>query len=195
MKNILSRTDRNIAILDVEASALGPGSFPIEVGVALVRGPSEAIGVGAKLIQPTTEWIETGVWSKSSEAVHGIPLEVLKQQGEEVGEVCDWLNSLLGSYTIVATDAPSYDQDWLDTLFEAAGREQRFRVFDFQVLTRDFNADQHHHLAYRLRHDRVPHRAAADALRLASVLMETYWGHPSRSEPLSLQSRLRIRRQ
>ena len=50
MKNILNRSDRNIAILDIEASALGPGSFPIEVGVALVCGPSEPIGVGAKLI-------------------------------------------------------------------------------------------------------------------------------------------------
>ena len=190
MKNILNRSDRNIAILDVEASALGPGSFSIEVGVALVRGPSEPIGVGAKLIQPTTDWIETGVWSKSSEAVHGIPLDLLKQQGEEVGVVCDWLNRLLGSNTVVATDAPRYDQDWLDTLFEAAGREQKFRIFDFQVLTRDFSADQHRHLAYRLRHDRVPHRAAADALRLASVLMETHWGHPTREGPLPSRSDL-----
>ncbi|MFK4002961.1 hypothetical protein [Qipengyuania sp. NPDC077563] len=185
MKNILNRTDRRIAILDVEASALEAGSYPIEVGVALVRGPSEPIGIGAKLIRPTKEWLDTGVWSKSSEAVHGISLESVQREGEPVEEVCDWLNGLLGTDTIVATDAPRYDQDWLDTLFEASGREQRFRVFDFQTLTHDFTADQYCHFAYRLRHDRVPHRAAADALRLASVLMETYWGHPSRSEPLS----------
>ena len=178
MKNILNRSDRNIAILDIEASALGPGSFTIEVGVALVCGPSEPIGVGAKLLKPTTEWIETGVWSKSSEAVHGIPLDVLKQQGEEVGEVCDWLNGLLGSYTIVATDAPRYDQDWLDTLFEAAGREQKVRKFDSQVLTRDFSADQHRHLAYLLGQNAALHRADEDALRLASKLMATHWGHP-----------------
>ena len=61
MKNILNRSYWNVAILDVEASALGPGSFPIEVGVALVCGPSKPIGVGAKLIRPTTDWIETGV--------------------------------------------------------------------------------------------------------------------------------------
>ena len=190
MKNILNRSDRNIAILDVEASALGPESFPIEVGMALIRGPSEPIGVGAKLIRPTTDWIEAGVWSKSSEAVHGIPLEVVKREGEPVEQVCDWLNGLLGSNTIVATDAPRYDQDWLDTLFEAAGREQKFRIFDFQVLTRDFSADQHRHLAYRLRHDRIPHRAAADDLRLASVLMETHWGHPTREGPLPSHSDL-----
>ena len=185
MKSILNRSDRRIAILDVEASALERGSYPIEVGVALVRRPSEPIGVGAKFIRPTKEWLDTGVWSKSSEAVHGIPLELAQREGEPVEHICDWLNGLLGTDTIVATDAPRYDQDWLDTLFAAAGREQNFRIFDLQMLTRDFSADQHCHLAYLLRNDAPPHRAAEDALRLASKLMETCWGHPSRSEPLT----------
>lgn len=184
MKNILHRTDRRIAILDVEASALEQGSFPIEVGVALVQGPSEPIGIGAKLIRPTAQWLETGDWSQSAEAVHGIPLELVQREGEPVGNVCDWLNGLLGRDTIVATDAPRYDQDWLDTLFAAAGREQKFRIFDFQVLTRDFSADQHRHLAYLLGRDFPPHRAAGDAGRLASRLMETYWGYPPREAPL-----------
>jgi DNA polymerase III epsilon subunit-like protein len=178
MKNILNRSDRKIAILDVEASALEAGSYPIEVGVALVRRPSEPIAVGAKLIRPTQEWLDAGAWSNSSEAVHGIPLERVKREGEPVEEVCNWLNGFLGTDTIVATDAPRYDQDWLDTLFAAAGREQKFRIFDFKVLTRDFSADQHRHLAYLLGKDAPPHRAAEDALRLASKLMETHWGHP-----------------
>ena len=184
MKNILNRSDRRIAILDVEASALETGSYPIEVGVALVHGPSEPIGVGAKLIRPTKNWLDTGVWSKSSEAVHGISLERLQQDGQSVDDVADWLNALLGSNTIVATDAPRYDQDWLDTLFAAAGREQKFRIFDFQVLTRDFSADQHRHLAYLLGKHVPPHRAAEDALRLASKLMETHLGFPPREGPL-----------
>ena len=190
MKNILNRSDRRIAILDVEASALDARSFPIEVGVALVRGPSEPIGVGAKLIRPTKEWLDTGVWSKSFEAVHGIPLELLQREGEPVEEICDWLNGLLNTDTIVATDAPRYDQDWLDTLFAAAGREQKFRTFDFQALTRDFSADQHRHLAYLLGKDAPPHRAAEDALRLASRLMEAHWGHPPRKGPLPALSDL-----
>ncbi|MAW90592.1 MAG: hypothetical protein CL574_05765 [Altererythrobacter sp.] len=190
MKNILNRSDRRIAILDVEASALEAGSYPIEVGVALVRGPSEPIGVGEKLIRPTKAWLETGVWSKASQAVHGIPLELLQREGEPVEEVCDWLNAMLGTDTIVATDAPRYDQDWLDTLFAAAGREQKFRIFDFQVLTRDFNADQHRHLAYLLRKDAPPHRAAEDALRLASRLMDAHWGYPPQKSPLPALSDL-----
>ena len=186
MRNILNRRDRRIAILDVEASALEAGSYPIEVGVALVRGPSEPIGVGAKLIRPTKGWLDTGAWSKASEAVHGIPLELVQREGEPVEEVCSWLNGLLDTDTIVATDAPRYDQDWLDTLFAAAGREQKFRIFDFQLLTRDFCADQHRHLAYLLGKDVPPHRAAEDALRLASKLMATHWGYPPREGPLPL---------
>ncbi len=186
MKNILNRSDRRIAILDVEASALEAGSYPIEVGVALVRGRSEPIGVGAKLIRPTKEWLDSGVWSKSSEAVHGIPLERVQREGEPVEEACDWLNGLLGTDTMVVSDAPRYDQDWLDTLFAAADREQEFRIFDFQVLTRDFSADQHRHLAYLLRKDAPPHRAAEDTLRLASKLMETHWGHPPQKGPLPM---------
>lgn len=184
MKNILNRRDRKIAILDVEASALDTGSFPIEVGVAIARGPSEPIRVGAKLIRPTKEWLEIGVWSKSSEAVHGIPLELVQQEGEAMESVCDWLNALLGNNTIVATDAPRYDQDWLDTLFAASGREQQFRIHDFQVLTRDFSADQHRQLNYLLGRDPPPHRADEDAMRLASNLMETHWGHPPRKATL-----------
>ena len=142
--------------------------------------------MGGKLIRPTTDWIETGVWSRSSEAVHGIPLEVVRREGKPIEVVCDWLNGLLGSSTIVATDAPRYDQDWLDTLFAAADREQKFRIFDFQVLTRDFSADQYRHLAYLLGKDFPPHRAAADAGRLASRLLETHWGYPPRKGPLAL---------
>lgn len=180
MKNILNRSDRRVAILDIEASALETGSFPIEVGIALVQGPSDPIGVGARLIQPDIAWLKRGVWSKSSEAVHGLSLEHIKREGEAVEDVCDWLNGFLGANTIVASDAPRYDQDWLDTLFAAAKREQMFRIFDFEVLTRDFGVDQHGHLSYLLRKTKAPHRAAADAWRLASKLMETHWGFPAR---------------
>lgn len=79
--------------------------------MALIGGPSEAIGVAAKLIRPTNEWLETGVWWQSSEAVHGIPIERVQRDGEPVQDVCDWLNGLLGTDTIIATNAPRYDQD------------------------------------------------------------------------------------
>lgn len=184
MTNILNRSDRQIATLDIEASALGSGSYPIEVGIALVRGPSQAIGTGTQFIRPTEAWLKGGLWSAASEAVHGISLEEIKQQGHPVEDVCDWLNAALGTKTIVATDAPRYDQDWLDTLFEAAGRKQQFTLYDFEILTSGFSADQHQQLGHLLRRTPAPHRAGPDALRLAANLMEAHWGYPPRNEPL-----------
>ena len=187
MKNILNRSDRQIAVLDVEASALGAGSYPVEVGVALVCGTPKHIVSGASLIRPAEAWLRDGAWSAASAAVHGISLELAIAQGHGVEQVCDWLNALFGSKTIVATDAPRYDQDWLDTLFEAAGREQQFTLYNFEILTADFSSDQHRQLAYLLSRAPVPHRAGLDALRLASKLMEAHLGYPPRSEPIELQ--------
>ena len=103
-------------------------------------------------------------------------------EGYPVGDDCDWLKTLLGSKTIVTTDAPRYDQDWLDTLFKAAGREQQFTLYNFGVLTADFSSDEHRNLAYLLSRAPVPHRAGPDALRLAAKLMEAHLGYPPRSE-------------
>lgn len=186
MKNILNRSHRQIAVLDLEASALGTGSYPIEVGVALVQGPARTIAIGSSLIRPAEAWLRDGVWSAASAAVHGISLELAMNQGHRVEYVCDWLNAFLGERTVVATDAPRYDQDWLDTLFRAAGREQQFTLYNFEILTADFSSDQHRHLAYLLSRAPVPHRAGPDALRLASKLMEAHLGYPPRSEPLEL---------
>jgi len=111
-------------------------------------------------------------------------MKTIQQQGRDVADVCDCLNVLLGSKTIVATDAPRYDQDWLDTLFVAAGREQLFTLYDFDALTGGLGADQYRHLVYLLDRARVPHRAGPDALRLASKLMEAHLGYPPRVEDL-----------
>ena len=123
MKDILTRTDRRVAILDIEASALGAGSYPIEVGVALIQGLPKPIETGARIIRPTPSWHKSGTWSPASQAVHGLSVETLNQHVHDPGEVCDWLNALLGQHVIVATDDPRYDQDWLVRLFDAAGQE------------------------------------------------------------------------
>ena len=96
MKDILTRTDRRVAILDIEASALGIRSYPIEVGVALVEGARKPIKTGARIVCPTPSWRKSGTWSPASEAVHGLSVETLNQHGHDPSEVCDWLNALLG---------------------------------------------------------------------------------------------------
>lgn len=182
MKNLLNQPNLRIAVLDLEASALGEGSYPIEVGVVLVEGATQPLRTWSTLIRPTQTWLNDGLWSPASARIHGLSQEMVKQQGHAVEHVCDWLNSLLQSTAIVATDAPGYDQDWLDTLFRAAGREQLFTLYDFELLTSGLSADQHRHLRYLLDRASVPHRAGPDALRLASKLMEAHLGYPPRSQ-------------
>jgi DNA polymerase III epsilon subunit-like protein len=184
MKGILDRSDLRIAVIDFEASALAPDSYPIEVGVALIQAVGKPILSWSKLIRPTKKWRSDGRWSPASAGVHGISLEAIEQQGHPVELVCDWLNSLLGASTIVASDAPRYDQDWLDTLFRAADREQLFTLYDFGMLMGGLNLDQIRHLSYLLKRDQPPHRAGPDALRLASKLMEAHLGYPPRTELL-----------
>jgi len=74
--------------------------------------------------------------------------------------------------------APLHDQDWLDSLFRAAGREQLFTLREFDALTGSLDAGQGRRLAHLLDRSPIPHRAGADALRLASALMEAAVGHP-----------------
>lgn len=53
---------------DIEASSLGPDSYPIEVGWVSVK-PNDEIVSGAMLIKPAADWTD---WSQEAEAVHGI---------------------------------------------------------------------------------------------------------------------------
>lgn len=182
MKNILNRSDRLLAVLDLEASALGQGSYPIEVGVAIIRPVPLPILTWSTMIRPTEAWLATGVWSPASAAVHGIPLETVRQQGMAVENVCEQMNQLLGYNSIVATDAPRDDQDWLDTLFQAAKQEQLFTLYDFDLLTGGLDHDQYRQFQYLLSRKPIPHRAGGDALRLATALMEAHRGYLPRIE-------------
>ncbi|MFK4005129.1 hypothetical protein [Qipengyuania sp. NPDC077563] len=69
MKDILTRSDRRVAILDIEASALGFRSYPIEVGVALVQGEPKLIETGARIIRPTASWLRSGICGGSPRIV------------------------------------------------------------------------------------------------------------------------------
>lgn len=74
----------NLLFLDIEASGLRRGSFPIEVGVAWLSIVD--IGSRAELIEPAPHWNRSS-WSPDSEAVHGISRGVLACRGRPAEEV------------------------------------------------------------------------------------------------------------
>jgi DNA polymerase III epsilon subunit-like protein len=118
------------AIIDLEASGFGRGSYPIEVGVAMEDGT-----VHAMLITPASGWDH---WDESAEKIHGITRENLKENGKPVREVAIFLNELCGGQ-VLYSDAWSFDSSWLGRLFDEAGIVQRFRL---DTITRLLSEDE-----------------------------------------------------
>ena len=103
-----------IIFLDFEASSLLPGSWPVEVGWAIDGGATES-----HLIRPPSTWRD---WDPKSEAIHGLSLPHLREHGEPIDLVVRRAVEVLGAPgTTVFSDAPGWDQGWLDRLLQEAG--------------------------------------------------------------------------
>lgn len=107
------------AIIDLEASGFGRGSYPIEVGVALEDGTVHEL-----LIAPAEGWDH---WDEQAEKIHGISRDHLIKNGKTVREVAIHLNELCAGKTLYS-DAWSFDCSWLGRLFDEAEIVQRFRL-------------------------------------------------------------------
>lgn len=119
-------------VIDFEASGLGPGSYPIEAGIALWRAPGEAVRVWSSLISPAPDWIEGGLWDVEAEKVHQLPQSALSG-GLTVKEAAHGLNAL-AAHAAVFSDAPQYDDYWLRRLYAAAGLQAAFRLEPLDAL-------------------------------------------------------------
>ena len=107
------------AILDVEASGFGVGSYPIEVGVVLPEG-----SLYCSLICPEDEWQH---WDEKAECLHHLKRELLLKHGKSVREVAAQLNDMLEGQTVYS-DAWGNDMGWLSLLFHHAEMSQRFTL-------------------------------------------------------------------
>lgn len=105
--------------IDLEASGLGRGSYPIEVGVALADGSTNCT-----LVCPAQGWDH---WDAAAESLHGISQDTLLLNGRSPLKVAMLLNEWLGE-SVVYSDAWGNDATWLARLFDEAGVMQRFRV-------------------------------------------------------------------
>ena len=113
------------AVIDVEASGFGRGSYPIEVGLVLEDGTPHCF-----LVRPEADWTH---WDEAAARVHKIPRTVLQQRGLPVATVAERLNEILEDRTVYS-DGWSFDRTWLALLFEVAGRVQRFRLESVRAL-------------------------------------------------------------
>lgn len=152
------------AIIDLEASGFGRGSYPIEVGFAL-----EDRNVHSFLIRPAASWEH---WSEDAEAKHGISRDMLQQQGLSAREIAIKLNEMLRGKTLYS-DAWSFDSSWLGRLFDEAELVQRFRIETINKLLTPQQMELWHgtkEVVWQERGEENRHRAASDV----QVLQETF---------------------
>jgi hypothetical protein len=109
---IVQLSTKDILCLDFEASALGPGSYPIEVAAA----DCQSTLCTSWLIWPTDEWRAEGIWSEQASDVHQITLSDLTTHGQAAEIVAQELGDLCKGRTILC-DGGDHDWRWLVTLF------------------------------------------------------------------------------
>ena len=151
--------------IDVEASGLGVGSYPIEVGVAMAD-----TSMHCTLIRPDDDWIH---WDNQAEDLHGITREILLVNGKSILKVAMLLNEWLDGQTVYS-DAWGNDSCWLGLLFERASLQQRFKIDSVvSLLSQEQMALWHSKkLEITKKMDLKRHRASSDALILQKTLLE-----------------------
>jgi len=100
-------------IIDIEASGLGPGSFPIEIGW---------FGFGCAVWRisadrPEADW-PLSAWDEVAEDSHAIWLAMLRREGMLAADLCRALRGAFNGLMLVSA-ADLSDQAWLDRLLEA----------------------------------------------------------------------------
>ena len=156
-----------VLIIDFEASGLGPGSWPIEVGLAWVEAGE--VRSWASLIRPEPDW-DLNLWDMFAQDVHGIPLSNLDNAPSAWSVTKELLDQVAGRP--VFSDAPEFDGRWGRRLRDAHPSQAglRFREFDEAVgaVCGERGADW----AYeRLERSRTPHRAGPDAERMLRAIL------------------------
>jgi DNA polymerase III subunit epsilon len=153
---------RPLLFLDFEASALTPGSWPVEIGYAWIE--FGIVRSRASLIAPRPEW-SMDDWSDGAACVHGITRADLAAapSADAVAAVTD----AFADFEVVS-DNPSWDQRWLDRL--RAGRGPRIEVTPLaRVIGERLDDGTASALACALFRSEAPHRAGPDAERLAAA--------------------------
>jgi|AntDeeMinimDraft_4_1070355.scaffolds.fasta_scaffold00079_49 hypothetical protein len=149
-------------ILDIEASGLGPESYPIEIAWCSLDGEQS----WSVLINPDTagDWED---WDEhAEEAIHGISRDLLRREGRDVVTVARELEERLGGEEVFS-DAVSFDGFWLRRLFEAVGQYNPVRP---QPLETIYCSRYVLKLEDALSRFEPPHRALPDCLGMAEIV-------------------------
>ena len=171
--------DWPVAVLDYEASSLDPElSYPIEIGIALWRGPASPILVWGSLISPAPSWVRDGIWTDTAQKVHGIsPTDLAGAPSP--ADVLRRANAMLDGTPSVISDNPWWEGFWTERLQSAAGTCATFVVDALRDRLAGLRRSQRETMAAHLEARPRPHRAGDDAARLIGALAEGLGIEPS----------------
>lgn len=115
-----------IIFVDIEASGLHFDSYPIEIALRIDQKTH------TWLIKPEPTW---HYWSPEAEALHGISLSYLDENGFPAAQVAAEINSLLSETDgILYSDAAEWDWDWMKVLYDSVHISPCFIVLPIQDL-------------------------------------------------------------
>lgn len=156
-----------VLIVDLEASGLGPGSWPIEVGLAWFE--EGEVRTWSSLIRPEPDW-DPDAWDPVAEEIHGISREELSLAPTAWAVATDLLARIAGRD--VFSDAPEHDGRWVRRLLDAQPAPAGVRILDFDQAVGAVCGGRGSDWAYeRLERTRTPHRAGPDAERMLRAIL------------------------
>lgn len=156
-----------VLIMDLEASGLGAGSWPIEVGLAWVEAGE--VRSWSSLIRPEPGWDEEA-WSLVSQDVHGIGRRELDAAPSARSVAEELLARVAGRP--VFSDAPEFDMRWARRLLDAQPSPAGLRVLELDQAIGAVCGAQGADWTYeRLERSRTPHRAGPDAERMLRAVL------------------------
>jgi hypothetical protein len=152
------------AVIDIEASGFGRGSYPIEIGYVLPDGRGDCM-----LIRPTPQWHH---WDPAAESLHRISRDLLQRHGQPVAAVIDRLEAQLRGKTVYS-DGWGHDYTWLSALYDAVDRRPGFRLDSLQKLLTEDELERWDATKAEVFRQaaQARHRASADARLLQSTVM------------------------
>ena len=170
----------NILCLDFEASALGPGSYPIEAAVV----DCQSTVCTSWLIKPTKVWRAEGVWSDQAADLHQITVSDLMAHGQSAETVARQLGGRCKGKTVLC-DGGEHDWRWLVTLFGTINERPPFALSNHSSFVWELASGMGRRPEIAVSRSelealsRFPilHRAQPDARRLAEVV-RLLAGHP-----------------
>ena len=150
-------------VIDIEASGLHAGSYPVEVGIVLSNGRTYEA-----LIQPFSSWT---YWDNEAEALHGISRDILSREGRDAFEVCSEINQLCAGKTLYS-DCWIYDSSWIKKLFAFTNILPKFQCASIETVLSEedllnWNIYKREYARFAQIH---PHRALNDAIIISETL-------------------------